>query len=235
MTIVHLLSVTDTMLDVFVLDNLPPGAGGNLGAASTIFLRATLYAPIEDVIVLEPFTNKEVTEQLPQVRVIGFVIETKCARVVEEDAELRGEAAAEEIGGRGHLLLHDSVVLLLLGSSLLTLPGESTAEEVHENISERLQIVPASLLNPKVGVDGGVARSARQVLVLSVRDVKVRLRVPVLLGQAEIDDVDLVATLPNAHQEVVGLDVAVNEVARVDVLDPRNLKQGLSLSNITRE
>ena len=229
MTIVHLLSVTDTMLDVFVLDNLPPGAGGNLGAASTIFLRATLYAPIEDVIVLEPFTNKEVTEQLPQVRVIGFVIETKCARVVEEDAELRGEAAAEEIGWRGHLLLHDSVVLLLLGSSLLTLPGESTAEEVHENISERLQIVPASLLNPKVGVDGGVARSARHVLVLPVPNMKVRLRVPVLLGQTKLVDVDLalgisitflVATLPNAPQEVVGLDVVVNEVARVDVLNP---------------
>ena len=141
----------------------------------------------------------------------------------------------EKEGEHRDLLHHDSVVLLLLGSSLLTLLEESAAEEVHENISERLQIVPASLLNPKVGVDGGVARSARQVLVLSVRDVKVRLRVPVLLGQAEIDDVDLVATLPNAHQEVVGLDVAVNEVARVDVLDPRNLKQGLSLSNITRE
>ena len=141
----------------------------------------------------------------------------------------------EKEGEHRDLLHHDSVVLLLLGSSLLTLLEESAAEEVHENISERLQIVPVSLLNPKVGVDGGVARSARQVLVLSVRDVKVRLRVPVLLGQAEIDDVDLVATLPNAHQEVVGLDVAVNEVARVDVLDPRNLKQGLSLSNITRE
>lgn len=141
----------------------------------------------------------------------------------------------EKEGEHRDLLHHDSVVLLLLGSSLLTLLEESAAEEVHENISERLQIVPASLLNPKVGVDGGVARSARQVLVLSVRDVKVRLRVPVLLGQAEIDDVDLVATLPNAHQEVVGLDVAVNEVARVDVLDPRNLKQELSLLDITRE
>ena len=129
----------------------------------------------------------------------------------------------EKEGEHRDLLHHDSVVLLLLGSSLLTLLEESAAEEVHENISERLQIVPASLLNPKVGVDGGVARSARQVLVLPVRNVKVRLRVPVLLGQTEIDDVDLVATLPNAHQEVVGLDVAVNEVARVDVLDARDL------------
>ena len=150
----------------------------------------------------------------------------------------------EKEGEHRDLLHHDSVVLLLLGSSLLTLLEESAAEEVHENISERLQIVPASLLNPKVGVDGGVARSARHVLVLPVPNMKVRLRVPVLLGQTKLVDVDLalgisitflVATLPNAHQKVVGLDVAVNEVARVDVLDPRNLKQELSLLDITRE
>ena len=49
------------------------------------------------------------------------------------------------------------------------------------------------------------------------------LRVPVLLGETEIDDVHLVATLANTHEEVVGLDVAVNEVTGVDVLDTRDL------------
>ena len=71
---------------------------------------------------------------------------TKCRRVESKDSKRwegtgnigRFASAAEEIGGRGHLLLYDSVVLMLLGSSLLTLPGESAAEEVHENISERL-------------------------------------------------------------------------------------------------
>ena len=71
----------------------------------------------------------------------------------------------------------------------------------------------------QVSVDGSVASRARQVLVLTVRDVKVRLRVPVLLRQTKVDDVDLVAALADAHEEVVGLDVAVDEALSVDILD----------------
>ena len=63
----------------------------------------------------------------------------------------------------------------------------------------------------QVGVDGGITGRASQVLVLPVRDVEVRLRVTVLLGQTEIDDIDLVTTLADAHEEVVGLDITVDE------------------------
>lgn len=38
-----------------------------------------------------------------------------------------------------------------------------------------------------------------------------RLGVTVLLGQTKVDNVDLVTTLANAHEEVVGLDVTVDE------------------------
>lgn len=70
-----------------------------------------------------------------------------------------------------------------------------------------------------MSVDGGVARRACQVFVLPVRDVAVRARVPELLGQAKVNDVDEVAALAQAHQEVVRLDVPVNKVATVDVVD----------------
>ena len=76
-------------------------------------------------------------------------------------------------------------------------------------------------------VDRGVTSSARQVLVLPVRDVQVRLGVAELLSETEVDDIDLVATLANAHQEVVGLDIAMDEVARVHVLDAGDLRKGL--------
>ena len=72
-------------------------------------------------------------------------------------------------------------------------------------------------------VDGGVAGGASQVLVLAVGDVLVRAGVPVLLGQAEVDDVDQVALLAQAHQEVVGLHIPVDEVLGVDVLNPADL------------
>jgi len=77
-----------------------------------------------------------------------------------------------------------------------------------------------------MGVDTGVTGGSCQVLVFPVGDVKMTLWVAVLLCQSEIDDIDLVATLANAHQEVVGLDIAMNEVLRVDIFDARNLNMG---------
>jgi len=70
-----------------------------------------------------------------------------------------------------------------------------------------------------VGVDGGVTSGTSQVLVLSVRDVEVGLGVPVLLGETKVDHVDLVTPLADAHEEVVGLDVTVDEALGVNVLD----------------
>ena len=50
-----------------------------------------------------------------------------------------------------------------------------------------------------------------------------RLRVTEFLRETKIDNVDLIATLADAHQEVVRLYVTVYEVARVDVLDSGDL------------
>lgn len=60
-------------------------------------------------------------------------------------------------------------------------------------------------------------------LVLPVGNVQMGLGIPVLLGETEVDDVDLVPSFPDAHEEVVGLDIPVDKVARVDVLDTRDL------------
>jgi hypothetical protein len=70
-----------------------------------------------------------------------------------------------------------------------------------------------------VRVDAGIAGGTSQVLVLSVRDVEVRLRITVLLGQTKVDDIDLVAALADAHEEIVRLDVTVDERLGVYVLD----------------
>ena len=61
------------------------------------------------------------------------------------------------------------------------------------------------------------------VLVLSVRDVKVSLGVTKLLGETEVDDVNLITTLSNAHEEIVRFDIAMNKISRVDIFDTRNL------------
>jgi hypothetical protein len=49
--------------------------------------------------------------------------------------------------------------------------------------------------------------------------VEVGFGVTILLRQTEIDDVDLVATLSDPHEEVIRLDIPVDEGLGVDVLD----------------
>lgn len=48
-----------------------------------------------------------------------------------------------------------------------------------------------------------------------------RLRVAVLLRHAEIDDVDNISSLGvwSANEEIIGFDIAVNQVLLVDGLD----------------
>lgn len=209
------------------------GAGGSTLAALLLIILVLLAgihdhsgvllvlvdSPVEDVVVLEGLADEEITENLAQVRVVRLVIETERAGVVQVDGELVGEAAAENLGGSGHLLLHDAVILLLLRGCLQALPWQRAAAEVQHHVAQRLHVVTTGLLDTEVGVDTGVTGSTSEVLVLTVGDVEVGLGIPVLLGQTEIDHVDLVATLADTHEEIVGLDITVDERLGVDVLD----------------
>lgn len=53
-----------------------------------------------------------------------------------------------------------------------------------DHLPERFQVVPSALLDPDVGIDGGVPRRPRKILVIAIRNMLVCSRVPVLLGQA---------------------------------------------------
>jgi hypothetical protein len=86
-----------------------------------------------------------------------------------------------------------------------------------------------------VSVDAGITGGTSQVLVLSVRNVEVRLGIAVFLSQTEIDHVDLVAALANAHEEVVGLDVTVDEGLGVDVLNAGDELVGEEKHRLQRE
>ena len=117
---------------------------GSLGDGLGILL-VLIDGPVEDVVVLEALTDEEVAEDLSQVRVVGLVIKAEGTSVVEVDGELVGEATAEDLGWGGHLLLHDPVVLLLLGSSLQALPGEGATAEVEHNVSKGLHVITSRL------------------------------------------------------------------------------------------
>jgi hypothetical protein len=177
-------------------------------------------------------------EELTQVVVVGSVFETEIADIAEVLVELlwvllagaeaencgkhTREAIAQVLDGGGLLLLSNLLVLLLVGGSLETLPWQSTAQEVHENMTQRLEIVTTRLLASQMGVDAHVSSGTGQGLAFPVGDVLLRLGIAVLLGHAEVDDVDDIGALSAraADEEVVGLDVAVDEILLVDGLHP---------------
>jgi len=71
-----------------------------------------------------------------------------------------------------------------------------------------------------MGVDGSIARSARQVLSLDVSDMAPVPGVLEFLSKAKVNDVADVSLSASADEEIVGLDVAVDVGARVHKLKP---------------
>jgi len=65
--------------------------------------------------------------------------------------------------------------------------------------------------------------------------MEVGLGVTVFLSQTKINDVDLISTLANAHQKVVGLDITVDERFGVNVLNTRNKLIGKKQDRLQRE
>lgn len=123
---------TGTGLLILILGGLLSSSLGNgLGV-----LLVLVHSPVEDIVVLETLTNEKITEDLSEVRVIRLVVEAERTSVVEVDGKLVGEATAEHLSWGGHLLLHDAVILLLLGSSLQALPWKGATAEVKHNVSE---------------------------------------------------------------------------------------------------
>lgn len=118
-------AATSVLIIVLLVLLLAGGLGNGLGV-----LLVFVHGPIENIVILESFTDKEITEDLAEVGVIRLIIKAKGPGVVEVDGKLVGEATAENLGGSGHLLLHNTVVLLLLGSSLESLPRKRAPAEV---------------------------------------------------------------------------------------------------------
>jgi hypothetical protein len=69
-----------------------------------------------------------------------------------------------------------------------------------------------------MGVNGSIAGRSSEVLALTVGDV-FAVALDVAFGESEVEDEDAVGRLVQSDAEVVGLDVAVDEVPVVDVLD----------------
>jgi len=160
------------------------------------------------------------SEEFAEVVVVGLVLEAQVADVRKVLVELLWVAITEVLDRGRLLLLSNLFVLLLVGSSLQSLPWETSTEEVHEHVAEGLEIITTRLFPAKMGVDAHVSCGTGKRLPLAVRNVLLGLRVTVLLGHAEVNNVNNVGSFAvgPSDQEVVRLDIAVDEVLLVDGL-----------------
>lgn len=72
------------------------------------------------------------------------------------------------LDGGGALGVADLLVALLQCVSLEALPRQRAAQEVHEHVAERLQIVAPGLLAAHVSIDGHVPGGAGQRFVFPI-------------------------------------------------------------------
>ena len=193
---------------------------GSLPALAVVELHPIILSILNLASALE-----SLSEEVAKVVVIWSILKSKVADVAEVLVELLREAVAKLGDWRRLLLLSDLLVLLLVGRSLQSLPWETSAEEVHEDVSERLEIIATRLLASEMGVDGHITCSSGKRLSLAIWDVLLGLWVAVLLGHAEINCVDDISGLGawSADQEVVWLDISVNEVLLVNGLNSGQL------------
>jgi hypothetical protein len=112
---------------------------------------------------------------------------------------------------------------LFLGGCLKALPRERSTTKVHHDISQGFKIITTRLFNAEMGVDGGVSRCPCEVFVLTIGNVKMGFGVAVFLGETKVDDIDLISTFADSHEEVVGFDITVDERFGVDIFNSRDL------------
>lgn len=163
---------------------------GRLPALAVVELHPVIFSILDIASALE-----SLCKQVTKVVVIWGILESKVADVAEVLVELLWEAIAEFGNWRSLLLLSNLLVLLLVGRSLESLPWQTSAKEVHEDVAESLEIVTARLLTAEMGVDRHVASGSGKRLSLAIWDVLLGLWVAVLLGHAEVNGVDDISRL----------------------------------------
>lgn len=109
--------------------------------------------------------------------------------------------------------------MILILPALNALPGQRPSEEIHQHEAYTLQIVPSRLLVTSMSVDRAIPCSSGNIFVIFKRNVAFFGAGPVLLGEAEVDDVQSILALVHTHHEVIGLYIPVNVVLIMHVLN----------------
>lgn len=176
-------------------------------------------APFKLLIVLQSLLQQVVREKLLQVGVVWLVFEAKGLAVGNICCENWRAVFAQLLHVNSLLFLQNLLILLLFGLCLQALPRQHPAAEIEQDVAQGLHVIAATLLGALVGIDRGVSGCSRQAFSLTEGNV-LTLGVAISLRQAEVDNVNGIAVPPSSHKEIVWLQVSVNEVLRMEILDP---------------
>jgi hypothetical protein len=103
--------------------------------------------------------------------VVRLLLELEGPAVIHELFEFVRVTTAELLKGRLNLLLLNVVILFVFRATRESLPGQTSLQEVKEDMANGFEIVTAALLNALVRVNGGVAGGSSQVFAVFVGDV----------------------------------------------------------------
>mmetsp|Transcript_124807 Transcript_124807/g.398988 ORF Transcript_124807/g.398988 Transcript_124807/m.398988 type:complete len:217 (+) Transcript_124807:529-1179(+) len=179
-----------------------------------------LVGPLVVMIIEKTSSSKEAFEEVPQVVVIRSCLERKAANVPHVGCELLGETFAKVLDGNAQLLVHHHMVLSAFGDILLAiiLPWQAAAQEVEQDVPQRLQIVPSALVNSGVSVDAHEAQRPDRPPALLAVHMLPRARIQPCPDQAKVGEVNGVCTVAKADQEVGRLQVSVEKAHSMHML-----------------
>lgn len=127
MTVVHLV------VAVWVLV-----CSGGLPAAAAVDLHPVVFTVFHFSGITERF-GQDLTEMI----VVWSLLKSEVSAVFKVFSEFLWYTGAEFSNGNSGLFVTNLFVLLLVGLSLQSLPGESTTQEVDEDVTKGLEIISA--------------------------------------------------------------------------------------------
>ena len=86
-----------------------------------------------------------------------------------------------------------------------------------------------------MAVNGGESSRSSETKVCATGDMLIRIGIPVLLRKTKINKVCHRGLGPNAHENVAGFEIPVDEVTRMNVLEATDLELQMSVSIISEE
>jgi hypothetical protein len=117
-------------------------------------------------------------------------------------------------------LLHDEFVFLRGGFGLESLPGETSLEEIDEDVTNTFKVVTTRLFNPQVVINGGITRCSSKRSAFALGDVLKGTGVPIPLGKSEINAVDEISAAASTIGDKVGrFDITMDKVTGVHELN----------------